>query len=61
MNVSDIPTAKTLYAKRLNDSKEFFVYSAFSNSKTGIGGVNGVAKDGERTALEDGTFKLYRK
>ncbi|WP_310877116.1 hypothetical protein [Priestia megaterium] len=61
MKVSDMPTAKTLYAERLKDSKEFFVSSAYYNNETGIGGVNGIAKDGEKAALNDGTFNLYRK
>ncbi|MRX54824.1 hypothetical protein GJU41_12650 [Bacillus idriensis] len=35
------------------------VCSAFTSSKNG--GVIGIAKDGEKAILKDGTFKLCRK
>lgn len=53
--VDNMPTAKTLYARRLIDNKEFLVCSGF------LGGVNGVSSDGERASLTDGQFELYRR
>jgi len=62
MLVSEIPVAKTLYAKRLSDGKEFLVTSGFLIRGQGNkGGVNGVCKDGEKVALNNGTFTLFRK
>ena len=49
------------YAKRLSDGKEFLATSLYTYRNTGASGVNGVAKDGEKTELLDGTFEFYRR
>lgn len=59
--VDNLPVAKTLYAKRLSDNKEFFVYSMYVYKGSDVGGIKGIAKDGEESDLDDGTFRLYRR
>ena len=49
------------YAKRLSDGKEFLATSIYVYKTTGVSGVNGVASDGEKVELEDGTFDFYRR
>lgn len=49
------------YVRRLSDGKEFLAYSITINRETGYSGIFGVAYDGEKAELPDGTFDLYKR
>jgi hypothetical protein len=52
---------KMWYVRRLSDGKEFLAYSITINRETGYSGIFGVAYDGEKAELPDGTFDLYKR
>jgi hypothetical protein len=58
--VTNLPTAKPLYTKRLSDDQELFVTSSYIE-KGKAAGVNTVTTEGERIILRDGEYMLFRK